>query len=92
MKNTIIVLSIFYLFGCSNRKANSQIEESKPNILFIAVDDLNDWIGVMKGHPNAKTPNLDKLAKKGVLFTNAHCQAPLCGPSRTSGIGTRTLR
>ena len=84
MKNTIIVLSIFYLFGCSNRKANSQIEESKPNILFIAVDDLNDWIGVMKGHPNAKTPNLDKLAKKGVLFTNAHCQAPLCGPSRTS--------
>lgn len=84
MKNTIIVLFIFYLFGCSNRKANSQIEESKPNILFIAVDDLNDWIGVMKGHPNAKTPNLDKLAKRGVLFTNAHCQAPLCGPSRTS--------
>ncbi len=59
-------------------------EKSKPNILFIAIDDLNDWVGVMGGHPQVKTPNIDKLARKGVLFTNAHVQAPLCNPSRVS--------
>ncbi|HKJ67517.1 MAG TPA: sulfatase [bacterium] len=56
----------------------------KPNILFIAIDDLNDWIGCMGGHPNTKTPNIDTLANNGTLFTNAHCQAPICGPSRAS--------
>lgn len=56
----------------------------KPNILLIAVDDLNDWIGCMDGHPQAKTPNMDRLAKRGVLFNNAHCQSPVCNPSRAS--------
>jgi len=56
----------------------------KPNVLFIAIDDLNDWVGCLEGHPNAKTPNIDRLAKQGVLFENAHCQAPICGPSRAS--------
>lgn len=55
-----------------------------PNYLFIAIDDLNDWIGVLGGHPQAKTPNIDRLAKRGVLFANAHTQAPLCNPSRAS--------
>lgn len=59
-------------------------QKNKPNVLFIAVDDLNDWIGCMKGHPNTLTPNIDKLATRGTLFTNAHCQAPICGPSRAS--------
>jgi len=54
------------------------------NILFIAVDDLNDWIGCLGGHPDVKTPNFDRLARRGVLFTNAHCAAPLCNPSRAS--------
>ncbi len=55
-----------------------------PNILFLAVDDLNDWVGCLGGHPQAKTPNIDRLAARGTLFTNAHCQAPLCNPSRSS--------
>ena len=55
-----------------------------PNILLITVDDLNDWTGALGGHPNASTPNIDALARDGVLFTNAHTQAPLCGPSRAS--------
>ncbi|MCB1234557.1 MAG: sulfatase [Verrucomicrobiae bacterium] len=56
----------------------------KPNVLFIAIDDQNDWIGYLGGHPDAKTPNIDALAGRGTAFTNAHCQAPLCNPSRTS--------
>ena len=57
---------------------------NRPNVLFIAVDDLNDWVGCLGGHPQAKTPNIDKLAGRGVLFEQAHCAAPLCSPSRTS--------
>ncbi|MCR9201998.1 MAG: sulfatase [Planctomycetaceae bacterium] len=53
-----------------------------PNILFISVDDLNDWIGCLGGHPQARTPNFDRLAASGMLFTNAHCPAPACNPSR----------
>src|SRR5210317_2160926 len=56
----------------------------KPNVLFISVDDLNDWIGCLGGHPRAMTPNIDRLAASGVLFTNAHCAAPACNPSRTA--------
>lgn len=55
-----------------------------PNVLFIGVDDLNDWIGPLAGHPQTQTPNLDKLAARGVTFTRAYCQAPSCNPSRTS--------
>lgn len=56
----------------------------KPDILFIAIDDLNDWTGVLGGHPQAKTPNLDRLMARGVTFTNAHCAAPACNPSRAA--------
>jgi arylsulfatase A-like enzyme len=45
---------------------------------------LNDWIGCLGGHPQARTPNLDRLAKRGVLFTRAYCAAPSCNPSRAS--------
>jgi arylsulfatase A-like enzyme len=55
-----------------------------PNVLFIAVDDLNDWIGCLGGHAQTKTPNFDRLAKSGVLFKNAYCPAPSCNPSRVA--------
>ncbi len=64
--------------------ATPVIAAERPNILFIAIDDLNDWIGPLGGHPLVKTPNLDRLAARGTTFTNAHCQSPLCNPSRTS--------
>lgn len=63
--------------------------EKRPNVLFITVDDLNDWVGVLGGHPQAKTPNIDRLARRGVLFTNAHCQAPICNPSRPCMLTSR---
>jgi arylsulfatase A-like enzyme len=55
-----------------------------PNVLFIAIDDLNDWVNCIGGRPGTITPNLDRLAARGVLFTNAHCSAPACNPSRAS--------
>ena len=58
--------------------------KTKPNILLIIADDLNDWIGPLKGHPQARTPNLDRLAARGVTFRNAQCPAPLCNPSRAA--------
>lgn len=60
------------------------VAQDRPNVLLIAVDDLNDWVGCMGGHPQAQTPNIDGLARQGVLFSNAHCAAPLCNPSRTA--------
>jgi arylsulfatase A-like enzyme len=59
-------------------------QSAKKNVLFIAIDDLNDWVSCLGGHPQGRTPNLDRLASRGVLFTNAHCNAPLCNPSRAS--------
>lgn len=50
----------------------------------IAVDDWNDWVGAYGGHPQVKTPNLDGLAARGMMFTEAHCAAPLCNPSRAA--------
>ena len=58
--------------------------ECRPNVLFIAIDDLNDYVGCLGGHPQTRTPNLDKLAGESMLFSNAHCSAPACLPSRTA--------
>jgi arylsulfatase A-like enzyme len=56
----------------------------KPNVLFIAVDDLNHWVGHLGRNPQTKTPNFDRLAKMGVTFTKANCAAPACNPSRAA--------
>ena len=71
------LLLIFILSGPT-------LSADRPNVLMIAIDDLNDWVGCLGGHPQAKSPQIDRLAKRGLLFTNAHCQAPICNPSRTS--------
>jgi arylsulfatase A-like enzyme len=55
----------------------------RPNVLFISVDDWNDWVGCL-GHKQALTPSVDRLAGRGLLFTNAHCVAPVCNPSRVA--------
>ena len=59
-------------------------DDDRPNVLFIAIDDLNDWLGCYGGHPQVQTPHIDSLARRGVMFTNAQCQAPICNPSRVS--------
>ena len=62
----------------------SSAETAKPNILLIVFDDLNDWVSPLGGHPQARTPNFERLARRGMTFTNAHITAPLCNPSRAS--------
>ncbi len=64
------------------RKTNAELQN--PNVLMISVDDMNDWVGCLGGRADIKTPNIDRLAERGVLFTNAHCPAPLCNPCRTA--------
>lgn len=83
---TLLAACILHAVLCvSSARADATAETAaKPNVLFIAIDDLNDWIGCLGGHPQALTPNMDRLAQRGVLFTNAHCAAPACNPSRAA--------
>ncbi|WP_281615976.1 sulfatase-like hydrolase/transferase [Flammeovirga sp. SubArs3] len=64
--------------------SSSSLYSQHKNAVFIIIDDLNDYIGVMGGHPQSKTPNIDRLASQGVYFSNAHSNAPICAPSRAS--------
>src|SRR4051794_29780450 len=56
----------------------------RPNVLFIAVDDLNHWVGYLGRNPQTITPNIDKLAARGLSFTRSYCAAPVCNPSRAA--------
>ena len=56
----------------------------RPNVLFILCDDLNDAVEGLGGHPQTRTPNITRLMQRGVTFTNGHCNAPICAPSRDS--------
>jgi len=69
--------------ACARRDAGPAAIE-KPNVLFIAVDDLNDWSSVLRGHPQAVTPNLERLAERSVTFTRAYTAAAACNPCRTA--------
>lgn len=86
----IAFISILLLgISCKPKVLNNLSKEQtavkeKPNFLFIAVDDLNDWTGFMKGHPQAITPNMDKLAASGMVFDRAYCAASVCNPSRAA--------
>ena len=76
----LIAVSWIASFSCSAVAA-----ESRPNVLFIAIDDLNDWVGCLGGNPQAITPNLDKFAKtKGTVMNKAYCPAAVCCPSRSA--------
>ena len=88
----IAAACVVLIYGCaedpnqgpaSNGEKNSR-EAAQPNVLLIAVDDLNDWVGYTGAHPDTRTPNIDALAQRGTAFTQAYSQYPLCGPSRAS--------
>ena len=60
------------------------LEDARPSVLFINVDDWNDWNQVLRGHPQAITPHIDRLADRGVAFCNAICSSSRCLPSMTA--------
>ena len=62
----------------------AEVEAAKPNVLFIVIDDMNDWISLLDPQSPIKTPNLERLAKRGTLFTNAYCISAACNPSRVA--------
>ncbi|MFM7593344.1 MAG: sulfatase [Isosphaeraceae bacterium] len=78
-KNVILAVSLIFMLN--NGKG---IAETKPNVLMIAVDDLNHWTGYLGRNPQARTPNIDRLARMGLSFTRSYCAAPVCNPSRTA--------
>ncbi len=88
----IAMASVLLLFGCANDanempekgSAESGLDTTRPNVLLIAVDDLNDWVGYTGTHPDTRTPHIDALAERGTAFTRTFSQYPLCGPSRAS--------
>jgi len=80
------VLCASNLLACQESAATQPLTSPRhaPNVVMIVIDDQNDWIGCLNGHPQSSTPHIDRLANRGTLFLNAHCQSPLCNPSRTS--------
>lgn len=84
----LVTIFSFLVFGCKPKTteiAKQEIEKiEKPNVLFISIDDLNDWVEPMGGHPQTITPNLTAFAKESVTFMNAYCASPSCNPSRTA--------
>lgn len=68
--------------GCGGSGGGSTTPDGRPNVLMIAIDDLNEWVGFLGGHPQVRTPALDALAARSHVFPNAFCTAPVCSPSR----------
>ena len=92
-KTRTIMALAFLMIGLVFMACNPKVAETakykieatkKPNVLFISIDDLNDWIEPLGGHPQAITPNLSAFAKESVTFNNAYCASPSCNPSRTA--------
>ena len=75
-----IIFLISIVFGTAGASRGAD----RPNVLFIAIDDLNHWVGHLQRNPQTRTPNIDRLATTGVAFTHAYCTAPACNPSRAS--------
>jgi arylsulfatase A-like enzyme len=90
VSNSLLLIAYGCLVAIATGCAAQTSDEAEPavielpNVLFIAVDDLNDWVGYAGTHPDTLTPHIDALAERGTAFTHAYSQYPLCGPSRAS--------
>ena len=78
----ISLLAVFLTVSCNT--PSKTVKDARPNVLLISIDDLNNWIEPLGGHPQAQTPALSKFAEEAVVFNNAYCASPSCNPSRTA--------
>lgn len=90
---TAAVAAAASAMGCSDKQAPSARAKQrtpsagdKPNILVLCVDDLNDWVGYLDGHPGVHTPNIDRLRAQSYSFNRAYCNVPVCIASRASAV------
>ena len=81
---TPAVGSLPWLQSVAAQAPGASEPSERPDVLFIIVDDLNDWVGALDGHPQTRTPNINELAQRGMLFTNAHTPGAACLPARTA--------
>jgi len=84
LRPSLVVSALSFACIVAALAPHSLLGAERPNVLLVSIDDLNDWTGGLGGHPQPKTPNIDRLAQRGTLFANAHCQSPVCNPSRAS--------
>ena len=84
LKSTAAAGVLAGLSGCMSSNISGNNDKNRPNILFLSVDDMNDWVSFLGGHPQMETPHLDKLAAKSVVFELAYCPAPGCNQSRAA--------
>ena len=81
LRPSLILIILPIILSCNRL---SQLDTSKPNVLIISIDDLNNWIEPLGGHPQSRTPCLSSFAENAVTFNNAYCASPSCNPSRTA--------
>jgi arylsulfatase A-like enzyme len=86
LRSLLLLLAAAIVLALAGAPARStgRPAPARPDVLFIAVDDLNTCVGALAGHPGTLTPNIDRLSRRGILFTHAYCAAPACNPSRTA--------
>lgn len=78
------LVSVVLLAVAPSSPVIAETPTGPPNVLFLAVDDMNDFVGCLESRPNAITPNIDRFAARGVCFTNAHTAGVFCAPSRAA--------
>lgn len=72
--------------GTKAPEAPEPVAGKRPNILMLCIDDLNDWVGYLGGHPGVYTPNIDRLRSQSYSFNRAYCSVPVCIASRASAL------